>query len=119
MKTLSLLLFLDGASGAAPPWGWIGGLLGATIGLLGGAYGTWNSLRRSRPGPERDFLKRVALGAWAVVLLFLAGLFFVPAPWSLLLWPVYGVGLFVGIARVNRIHARIHAEEAAADPGPG
>ena len=116
MTTQSILLFLDEASGATDPWTWVGSLLGAAIGLLGGAFGTWNSLRHARPGPERDFVKRIAVGAWTVAPLFIAGFFLVPAPWSLLLWPVYGVALFVGIAHLNRAHARIRAKLADAQP---
>ena len=119
MTTLAFLLLVDEASGTQDPFAWIGGLLGDTIGLIGGIHGTWSSLRHAKPGPEREFLKRAAVGAWALAILFVAGFFFVPHPWSSLLWILFGVLLFVAVIRLNRTHARIRAELANAEPEDG
>ena len=118
MTTLALLL-IEEASGSSDPWVWGGSIGGALIGLLGGAFGTWNSLRHTKPGREREFMRRVSFLAWGFVLVFLLGLFLIPHPWSLILWVPYVLVLVLGIQRINQMHARIRAEDAGLESGAG
>ncbi len=96
-----------------------GGYLGALIGVLGGAFGTWNSIRGTNGPIERAFMVKAAVWSWIFVFAVLGSMFglgyvlpqsyklcaFLP---MLLLVPV----LLIGIPMCNRRQAQIRAKEA-------
>ena len=92
--------------------GWIGGILGALIGVAGGLIGTYYSVRNTRGPRERAFMVRVAVGCWVLVLTFVAALFLTPAEYRYWLWLPYGLVLVLGIGWANRAQARIRQEES-------
>ena len=67
-------LFFTGlmAQGDASQWDWLGGMaggiLGATLGLGGGAFGTYCSIRNTRTPAERRFMIRYSVVIWLTVL---------------------------------------------------
>jgi hypothetical protein len=91
--------------------GYLGAILGSLFGLLGGAIGTWCSIRNTGGPRERTFIVRAAIGGWIFVLAFVAGLFLLPQPYNFLLWVPYLVLLVLGIVWLNRRQARIRAQE--------
>jgi fatty acid desaturase len=105
--------------------GLIGGIVGALIGLAGGAAGTYFGIKNTHSPRERTFMIRAAAGMWAAVLLFLAGLLFLPGVWKYLLWIPFAFLLPIFITVLNRRQAAIRREEAereadgcgAPDPG--
>lgn len=105
--------------------GLIGGIIGGLLGLLGGAAGTYFSIRNTSGPRERAFMIRVAIVAWIVITAFLIGLLMLPPPFNFLLWVPYGIALPLGIVWCNRRQRTIRTEEAAASgsraahPGTG
>ena len=51
--------------------GLAGGVAGAVLGLLGGVYGTWCSIRSGRSAAERRFLVKVSAVTWGALLLLI------------------------------------------------
>jgi len=97
--------------------GLVGGLLGASIGVAGGIWGTWNSIRTTRGPLERAFVKRASAWGWILVTLFLACLFLIPKPWGWLIWLVYGPLMAWGIRAMNAGQARVRSLDAAQSEG--
>lgn len=93
--------------------GLIGALIGSAIGVIGGAVGTYFSIKNTAGPKERTFMIRVALTAWLALLAFVAGLLAFPKPFNWLLWVPYGIGLPFGIRWCNRRQTQIRGEEAA------
>lgn len=98
--------------------GLVGGIIGGVIGLLGGAAGTYLSIRNTSGLREREFMIRVALMTWILVTAFLIGLMMLPRPYNFLLWAPYGIVLPLGIVWCNRRQRAIRAEEARANQLP-
>ena len=94
--------------------GLIGGLAGGFLGLVGGAVGTYFSIKNTRGPRERSFMVKVSTIAWVAITAFLAGLLALPKPYNLLLWAPYGIALPLGIHWCNRRQMKIRAEESAA-----
>lgn len=103
-----------------------GGVVGTLLGLLGGAFGTWCSIRNTSGPKERALMVKAAVWMW-VLLIALLGLFFGLQnflPGIHKLWSIAGIVLSVpalifGINYLNRRQAQIRAEEsphAAGDP---
>lgn len=92
--------------------GVMGAIVGSVLGLLGGAVGTYFSIRNTRGPKERTFVIKAAGITWVAVTLFLAGLLLLPAPYRFLLWVPYAILLPVGIRKWNREQARIRDEES-------
>lgn len=93
--------------------GWFLGLGGALIGLLGGLFGTWCSIRNTKGPRERAFMIRASVVCWIGIALFLGFQFALPHPWRLLLWGPYAILLPLGIRSWNRRQQQIRAEEAS------
>lgn len=94
--------------------GLIGGLVGGVLGVLGGAVGTYFSIRNTAGPRERMFMVRVAFVAWIGVTAFVLGLLMLPLPYNFLLWVPYGIALPLGIIWSNRRQRLIRSEEASA-----
>jgi hypothetical protein len=101
-------------------WGGVGGsLVGSLLGLLGGAFGTWCSIRGTNGPKERAFVVKASVWTWiflAVLLGLIFGLRYVlPGPykpWAPLLILLIVPVLVIGIPTWNRRQAQIRAEEA-------
>ena len=104
-------------------WGWIGGIGGAVIGALGGAVGTYASIRNASPGPARRFMIRVAVWTWLMLVLFTA-LVVLAATGTLprwVIWASQGVlfaALGPAILLINRRLRRLEAETMQVPPTP-
>lgn len=96
--------------------GMMGAIVGSALGLLGGAVGTYFSIRNTRGPKERAFVIKATGVTWAAVTLFLAGLLLLPTPYRFLLWIPYAILLPVGIRKWNREQARIRDEESRERP---
>ena len=94
--------------------GLVGGIVGGVIGLLGGAVGTYFSIKNTAGSRERRFMIQVAIVAWIAISAFVAALLLLPRPYNFLLWIPYGIALPLGISWCNRRQQLIRREEGAA-----
>jgi hypothetical protein len=94
--------------------GWGGAILGSMIGVAGGIFGTWASIRHTQTAVERAFMVRCAIGTWLFVGAFLLGLFLIPSPYNYLLWIPYPILLILGIRWMNARQAELRRQESTA-----
>jgi hypothetical protein len=92
--------------------GWLGGILGAAIGLLGGVAGTYFTIKNARGPRERAFVIRAAIVSWVLVLAFLGAMLILPSPLRYWLWLPCGILLPLGVLWWNRRQSRIRREES-------
>lgn len=103
--------------------GELGGLIGAVIGVAGGVFGSYCSIRNAPPGPPRRFMIRTCIACFVLIALFLAGIVWCnrAAPnmvW--ILWIVYAPALFLGIGVINRRYfALVRQSQEAGASGSG
>jgi hypothetical protein len=90
----------------------MGGAVGSLLGFLGGAVGTYYSIKNTGGPRERAFMIRASAVCWAAVASFLVALWYVPPPYRASLWLPYGLLLPVAICASNREQERIRREEA-------
>jgi len=83
-------------------------------GVLGGAVGTWCSIRNTGSPRERAFMIRTAVLCWLAVTVFLAAQCFIPFHYQALLCLPEMFGLHLALRALNRRHLQIRAEEASA-----
>jgi hypothetical protein len=83
------------------PGVWVG-ITGAALGVLGGAAGTYASLRAARSPRERRFIIKAAVVTWAGVTVFVALIVTLSSPYKWLLWIPYTILLSLGIVWMNR-----------------
>lgn len=89
-------------------------LIGAVGGtLLGGLYGTWNSIQQTNGPRERAFVVKLSVLFWIVVSTFVALVFFLPNPWNQYIWLPYGLWLTYTIRRSDPKQQAIREAEAA------
>ena len=91
--------------------GLVGGIIGGTLGLAGGAIGTYASIKNTAGPRERQFMIRTAIAAWVLITLFLILLFVLPNPYRWLIWIPYSVALPLAIVSLNRKQQAIRLEE--------
>lgn len=96
--------------------GWIGGIAGAAIGIIGGTIGTAASIRNTSSPRKRAVAVRASIILWTAGILFLVLLFLLPMPWRFLLWIPYSILLPLGIITWNRTAQRIREEEQENNP---
>ncbi len=89
-----------------------GAILGSCIGLLGGLFGTWCSIRNTQSPAERAFMIRCSIAVWLLVTAFVASLLLIPVPYNHLLWLPYVILLILAIRRLNGVQARLRAENS-------
>jgi len=89
--------------------------LGSSFGVLGGAVGTWCSIRNTRGPRERAFMIRVSVLCWLAVTAFLATLFFLPFHYHAFLCLPEMFGLHFAIRAGNRKLEHLRAEESGAE----
>jgi len=93
--------------------GLVGGIVGGGLGVLGGAIGTYFSIKNTSGPRERAFMIQVAIVAWVLITAFVIGLLALPQPFNFLLWAPYVIALPLAILWCNRRQRTIRAEEAA------
>ena len=91
---------------------WIGGILGAGIGIIGGIVGTCFSIRNTNGPRERSFMVKACIVGWIAIAIFIVLMLMLPAPYRYLLWIPYGILLPLGIRYGNREQARIRQAES-------
>jgi hypothetical protein len=91
--------------------GLVGGIIGGTLGLAGGAIGTYASIKNTAGPRERQFMIRTAIAAWVLITLFLILLFVLPNPYRWFIWIPYGVALPLAVVSLNRKQQAIRLEE--------
>jgi hypothetical protein len=96
----------------------VGGLLGPLLGVLGGAVGTYFTVRNTEGPRERAFTIKGAVVCWVLVALFLMGALLMPGRVRFALWVAYAMLLGVGIRWWNMTQCRIRREEASHGGSP-
>ena len=82
--------------------GLICGVGGSIIGIAGGIFGTWCSIRNAKTPAEKSLIMGYSVACWTLVTLFLVALFVTPQPYNWLWWIPYPILLSYGISRLNR-----------------
>ena len=93
--------------------GTIFAILGASIGVAGGAYGTWRGICKASTIDERRFLVKASLIFWVYVVGFVALILLMASNWKWLLYVLYIPILFVLISWCNKRIASIRANHNA------
>jgi hypothetical protein len=91
--------------------GYIGAIIGCTIGLIGSLIGTYCSIRNTSGPKERAFMVKASVMVWVGIILFLGLMFALPNPYRYFLWIPYSVLLPLGIICGNKKQQRIRQEE--------
>ena len=89
----------------------IGIIFSVSLGVLGGAIGTYFSIKNTSGPRERAFMIRVSIFTWIAVSIFVAALMLLPKPYNWLLWIPYGIALPPTIIRWNKRQMEIRNEE--------
>jgi hypothetical protein len=92
--------------------GTIGAITGTLFGVLGGAVGTYFSVKNTRGPKERAFVVKCVVLLWTAGAGFVAALILLPKPFGWLLWVPYAILLPLGIRKWNRRQEEIRREEA-------
>ena len=99
--------------------GWLGGLVGSVIGVLGGALGTYFSIKNTAGPMEKAFMVKFAAIGWIGIAAFLSLLFVLARPYNFLLWVSYGILLPICIVYCNRRLQQIRQLESIDDQPQG
>jgi hypothetical protein len=94
--------------------GLIGGLVGSGLGVIGGAIGTYFSIKNTLGPRERRFMIRVSVVGWIAVTMFVLLLLILPNPYRFFLWIPYAIALPWAIITLNRKQRVIRADEQQA-----
>ena len=86
--------------------------LGASLGVLGGAIGTYFSIKNTFGPRERAFMIHISIITWIAVSMFVAALMLLPKPYNFLLWIPYCIALPLAIMRWNRKQLEIRNQES-------
>ncbi len=91
--------------------GFFGAVIGGSIGLLGGAVGTYLSIKNTAGPRERQFMVRSAIVIWIAVTLFVVLLIVLPSPYRWLMWIPYVIALPIAVVSLNRKQQVIRSNE--------
>ena len=91
--------------------GILGAIIGGSIGLLGGAVGTYLSIKNTLGPRERKFMVRAAIVIWVAVTLFVVLLVVLPSPYRWLMWIPYVIALPIAVVFLNRKQQVIRSNE--------
>jgi hypothetical protein len=90
--------------------GLIGGVVGSLLGVVGGAIGTYFSIKNTKGPRERAFMIRSAVVCWLGMGVFFTAMFLVPQA-RFWIWIPYGILLPFGIGYGNRKQMAIRRDE--------
>jgi hypothetical protein len=90
---------------------WIGAIGGSVIGVLGGLFGSYVSIKNTNGPRERAFMIKAAIGAFFAVATFLVALWFASDFLRPFLWLPYVVALPLAIRWLNRKQQEIRRDE--------
>lgn len=96
--------------------GMAGGVIGGSLGHLGGIVGTYFGIKKTETPRERRFAVKRTIGCWVFVSAFLAILYVTPPDRRWLIWLPYGVFLGLGVRWMNKWQTRIRSEESGSKP---
>jgi len=92
--------------------GWMGGVAGGAIGVIGGIIGTYFSIKNTNGPREHAFMMKASVVCWVGIILFLGLMFAMPNPYRYFLWIPYAILLPLGIVFGNRTQQKIRKEES-------
>ena len=92
--------------------GIIGGILVGVLGIAGGIFGTYFSIKNTNGSRERAFMIKASVIGWIAILVFLGLMFALPNPYRYFLWIPSGILLPLGIVTGNRKQQKIRREES-------
>lgn len=98
--------------------GLIGAVGGTLLGVLGGVYGTWNGIKKTKGPRERAYVVKLSVLYWIVVPLFVVLVFVLPKPWNHYIWLPYGLWLSYTIRRSALKQQAIRTAEAKEESLP-
>lgn len=85
------------------------------MGLLGGLFGTYLSIRNTNGPRERQFITQYAVVCWIAVGIMLGLTLLFPNPYRWFVWVPYAILLPIGIRYCNRRQDEIRQKESAED----
>jgi len=97
---------------------WLAIGFGVLLGLVGGAIGTYASIRNTNGPLERAFMVRISIITWIAVTLFVVAVMLIPTPYNYLLWIPYGVALVLAVRIWNRKQLELRALEGVSGTQP-
>jgi hypothetical protein len=92
--------------------GIIGAVIGGALGLMGGIYGTYCSIKNTNGPKEKAYIIKASIIGWIGITVFLVPMFLLPNPYRFLVWIPYGILLPIAIIKGNKIQAKIRQEES-------
>lgn len=95
---------------------WLIFAIGPLLGLAGGIYGSWNTIRQTKGPRERAFAVRMSWLMFFVLTAWLVLLLITPQPYNWLWWIPYGIMLPLFIRHFNRRQQELREEEAMSMP---
>jgi uncharacterized membrane protein YfcA len=91
---------------------WVGGIVGSLLGVGGGVFGTYCTIKHTKGPRERAFTIKGSIICWVFVVAFLVGMSLIPQWYNLLLVVPYVIILVFGVRKGNQIQLRIRKEES-------
>lgn len=88
-------------------WVYVGGGLGAVLGLAGGYFGVRASLKHAKSDEERRLVWRFSAAILVMIGLLMAGLLLLPPPYNWLSWIPYAFVLVASIQYANKLQAEL------------
>ncbi len=88
--------------------------VGMTVGLFGGAAGTYFAIKHAPSPAERRLVQYVAVVIWLAVLSVTVAVIVVPRPYPAILLLVFGVSLPIALSYVKSYREKIRKEQDAA-----
>lgn len=96
--------------------GYIGAIVGITLGVIGGVIGTYFSIKRTNGPRERAFLIKMGLLFWIGAPVFIGLMFLLPHPHRYGLWILYAIVFPSAVILGNRRLQKIRSEESRLPP---
>jgi len=95
--------------------GTICAIAGSAIGVFGGIFGTYFSIKNTIGPKERSFVMKASALTWVTVVIFLCALLLLPSPYNNLMWLPYGLLIGFGIRKFNETQRRIREAETTVE----
>ncbi|WP_143206709.1 hypothetical protein [Singulisphaera sp. GP187] len=88
------------------------GIVGSSLGVMGGVIGTYFSIRNTKRPRERSLMIRLAAMCWVWFAGMLVWMFLIPRPWNQAAM-LFNLPILFSIPRMNRRLALARAEDEA------